>query len=52
LDQHFPGLMFFPLNLDNLGMRTPSDAMLWSMGIVILIHLLLFLIGTRIFRSW
>lgn len=51
LDQHFPGLMFFPVNLDNLGMNTASDARLWAIGIVILVHLLLFFIGKRLFGS-
>src|SRR3989338_3479932 len=30
IDQHFPGLMFLPLNLDNLGMTTPEIARIWS----------------------
>ena len=51
LDQHFPGLMFFPLNLDNLGMTTPEVARLWQYGVVIVIHLLLFMIAKRIFGS-
>lgn len=51
LDQHFPGLMFFPVNFDNLGMTSPFAARVWLIGIVVLVHALLFLIGKRIFKS-
>ena len=51
LDQHFPGLMFFPINLDNLGMNTPEGAKFWSISIVIIIHLMIFLIGSEIFKN-
>ena len=44
LDQHFPGLMFLPLNLDNLGMNTPEVARIWSISIVILAQVILFII--------
>src|SRR3989339_1236932 len=46
LDQHFPGLMFLPVNLNNLGMTTPETARLWSIAIVIIIQLMLFFIGS------
>ncbi len=52
LDQHFPGLMFFPINLDNLGMNTPETARLWLIAVVIIIHLLLFLIGKTVLKSY
>lgn len=51
LDQHFPGFMFFPVNLDNLGMNTPGSARLWSIALVIIIHLMLFLIGKIVLKS-
>lgn len=51
LDQHFPGLMFLPLNLDNLGMNTPEVARIWSIGIVVLVQLMLFFISKDIFKS-
>lgn len=51
LDQHFPGLMFFPINLNNLGMTTPDAARIWLILIVLIIHLLIFLISRRIFNS-
>lgn len=50
-DQHFPGLMFLPVNLDNLGMNTPEAARIWSISIILIIHLMIFLIGSEIFRS-
>lgn len=43
LDQHFPGLMFLPINFDNLGMNDESSARLWLFGVVVITHLLLFL---------
>lgn len=51
IDQHFPGLMFFPINLGSLGMATPIDARFWQYGAVIIIHILLFLIGKKFFKS-
>lgn len=51
LDQHFPGLMFLPVNFDNLGMKTAEIARLWSISIVLMIHVMLFLISNLIFRS-
>ncbi|HTK03890.1 MAG TPA: hypothetical protein VL401_03975 [Alphaproteobacteria bacterium] len=50
-DQHFPGLMFLPINLNNLGMTTPEASRLWQFSIVIIINILLFLIGKKIFNS-
>ncbi|MBI2196516.1 hypothetical protein HYU45_02770 [Candidatus Daviesbacteria bacterium] len=51
LDQHFPGLMFLPINLNNLGMSTPEIARLWSISIVLITHAMLFLIAGKIFKS-
>jgi len=51
LDQHFPGLMFFPINLDYLGMTTPEIARLWQYGVVVLTHIILFFVARKIFRS-
>lgn len=51
LDQHFPGLMFLPVNLNNLGMTTPEAARVWSMSIVIIIQVMLFFIGSKILRG-
>lgn len=49
LDQHFPGLLFLPINFDNLGMNNEVSARLWLFGIVFLTHILLFLASKSIF---
>ena len=51
LDQHFPGLMFLPINFDNLGMTDPQIARIWLIFIVIIIQLFLFLIARSILKS-
>ncbi len=51
LDQHFPGLMFLPLNLDNLGMNNPEVARVWLIGTVLITQTLLFLIANKIFKN-
>ncbi len=50
-DQHFPGLLFFPINFYSLGMRTPEAARLWLLAIVVINHILIFLISRKIFKS-
>lgn len=50
-DQHFPGLMFFPINLDNLGMNTPADARYWQYGTISITHMLFFIVAKRIFKK-
>lgn len=51
LDQHFPGLLFLPINFDNLGMNDEYSARVWLIGIVIITHLLLFLVSKEILKS-
>ncbi len=51
LDQHFPGLMFLPINFNNLGMTTPEIARIWLIAVVLLTHLLLFFISKDFFKS-
>lgn len=51
LDQHFPGLMFLPINFDNLGMSNEITARYWLMGIVLITHLLVFLTGRILLKS-
>ncbi len=51
LDQHFPGLMFLPINFDNLGMTNESVARIWLISIVVIIHVLLFLISNAILKN-
>ncbi len=48
LDQHFPGLLFLPINFDNLGMNDAQTARLWLFAIVAITHVLLFLISKKI----
>ncbi len=50
LDQHFPGLMFLPINFNNLGLINEDVARLWSIGIVSAIHLLIYFIAKRVFN--
>src|SRR3989344_1326128 len=47
LDQHFPGLMFFPFNLGNLGMDTPIAARFLQYGVVIITHIVLYLVAKK-----
>lgn len=51
LDQHFPGLLFLPINFDNLGIRDEIVARYWLIGVVIIIHMLLFLISRQLLKS-
>lgn len=51
LDQHFPGLMFFPINFDSLGMKSPDQAKLVSVIIIILTQVLLFFVAEKILKS-
>lgn len=51
LDQHFPGLMFLPINLDNLGMQNEVDARFWLLGMVLITHIFLFFISSKILKS-
>lgn len=51
LDQHFPGLMFLPINFDNLGMRDEISARIWLIAIVLITHSLLFFISGKILKS-
>lgn len=45
LDQHFPGLMFFPINLATLGIDTPNEMRLLQYLLVVVCHLLIFLVA-------
>ena len=51
LDQHFPGLLFLPINFDNLGMTNPDIARVWSIFIIVVTHILIFFVSKEIFRS-
>lgn len=52
LDQHFPGLMFLPFNLDNLGMNNAFDARLWQLSVIALTQSLLFGIVYKITKKY
>lgn len=45
LDQHFPGLMFFPINLANIGFVTPDHFRVLQIGTIIALHILIYKIG-------
>lgn len=51
LDQHFPGLMFLPINLDNLGMNDELTARIWLVSIVVLTQILIFWVSRTILKS-
>ena len=51
LDQLFPGLMFFPVNLHSLGMNNPQVARIWHFGVVSLTHIFLFVVARKLFKS-
>ncbi|MBI2599828.1 hypothetical protein HYW43_02840, partial [Candidatus Daviesbacteria bacterium] len=51
LDQHFPGLMFLPVNLNNLGMVTPEAARAWSVALAVSTQLMLFFVSSVILKS-
>ena len=50
-DQHFPGLLFLPINFNNLGMVTPEIARIWLIGVTVITQLLLFLVARKLFKS-
>ena len=47
-DQHFPGVMFFPLNLDTLGIDSPTEMQIVQLGLVLCTHILLFVISRKL----
>lgn len=51
LDQHFPGLMFFPVNLGNLGFYSPLLFRFLQIGIVFVGHLFIYKLGERLTRN-
>lgn len=51
LDQHFPGLMFLPINLDNLGMNNEVNARIWSILIIVVTHILLYYISSKLLKN-
>lgn len=51
LDQHFPGLFFLPINLNNLGLLTAEISRVWLYGVVILTQSLIFIVARKITKS-
>lgn len=51
LDQHFPGLMFLPINLDNLGMNDEIVARIWLITVVAITQLLIFWVSRMVLKS-
>src|SRR3989338_11609788 len=45
LDQHFPGVMFFPINLATLGIDTPQEARLLHFAVVAITQVILFIVA-------
>jgi hypothetical protein len=50
-DQHFPGIMFFPINLASLGIDTPDEMRVVQYTLVGITHLVLYLVSNQIFKS-
>ncbi len=51
LDQHFPGLSFLTINFNNLGLTSPEIARIWSIGIIAINQIFLFIIGKKLLGS-
>src|SRR3989344_314262 len=51
LDQHFPGVMFFPINLATLGIDTPQEARLLHLAVVAITQVILFIVARKLFNS-
>jgi len=47
VDQHFPGLFFFPINFSDLGLVNIFGARLWQFGIVGITHVIVYLIASE-----
>src|SRR3989344_7400218 len=50
-DQHFPGIMFFPVNLATLGIDTVNEMRILHLTLVVFTHMLLFVVGRKLFKS-
>jgi hypothetical protein len=49
-DQHFPGLMFFPVNLHSLGMTSVVAARVWHFVAIALTHVFIYLVSRKILK--
>lgn len=50
-DQHFPGIMFFPINLATLGIDTVAKMRIMHLLVVALTQVLLFITAKKLFKS-
>lgn len=50
-DQHFPGLLFLPINFGTLGLTTESAARVWQYGAIFITQILLFCISAQVLKS-
>lgn len=50
-DQHFPGVMFFPVNLASLGIDTPEEMRILHLSLIAITHVLLFVTSRKLFKS-
>lgn len=50
-DQHFPGLMFLPINLGTLGFDTVSEMMILHLSIIAITHILIFITVKQVTKS-
>ena len=51
LDQHFPSLLMFPLNLYDFGLRSAFSGRIFLIGIVTLSHIFLYLVAKKLLKS-
>lgn len=48
LDQHFPGLMFLPINLGTLGINSPQSMFILHLFIIAITHVLIFFASRKL----
>lgn len=47
IDQHFPGAIFWPINLFRLGIDAPLELKYFSLGLIVIESLLIFLVSRK-----
>lgn len=50
-DQHFPGLLFFPINLGTLGVTSPENAKMLFMSLIAITQILIYVVTFKFTRS-
>lgn len=51
IDQHFPGLIFFPINLATIGIDSIIDYRVVQLALVVFSHILIFAIGKQLLKN-